>query len=135
MHRDGARFGTISSSYEYYLEWKDPYPTEIKELGDNPNPQQLLIEGLLKPQHFLDIIQNFTVFEVDNGKTIKKVARYQQHRAVLKTVERLKKPGDRKEKGGIIWHTQGSGKSLTMVFLTRKIRRRKKNTFGCLFTA
>ncbi len=122
-HRDGARVGTISSSYEYYLEWKDPFPTKISELGDNPNPQQLLIEGLLKPKQFLDIIQNFTIFEVEDGRTIKKIARYQQFRAVQKTLNRLKTPGDRKQKGGVIWHTQGSGKSLTMVFLTQKIRR------------
>ena len=122
-HRDGARVGTISSSYDYYLEWKDPYPTNIKELGEAPNSQQLLIEGLLKPQKFLDIIQNFTIFEVEEGRTIKKIARYQQFRAVHKTIKRLKAPGNRKQKGGVIWHTQGSGKSLTMVFLTQKIRR------------
>ena len=122
-HRDGARVGTISSPHEYYLEWKDPYPTKKEELGDNPYSQQILIEGLLKPQKFLDIIQNFIIFEVEEGRTIKKIARYQQFRAVQKTISRLKSPGDRKQKGGVIWHTQGSGKSLTMVFLTQKIRR------------
>lgn len=120
--RDGARVGTISSSVEHYLEWKDPYPSKKEDLGE-PNAQQLLIQGLLKPQNFLDIIQNFTIYETSSGRTIKKVARYQQFRAVHKTIERLKAPGDRKSKGGIIWHTQGSGKSLTMVFLTQKIRR------------
>ncbi len=123
IHRDGARVGTISSSYEYYLEWKDPFPTEKSELGANPSSQQILIEGLLKPKQFLDIIQNFTIFEIEDGRTIKKIARYQQFRAVQKTIARLKSSGDRKQKGGVIWHTQGSGKSLTMVFLTQKIRR------------
>lgn len=122
-HRDGARFGTISSSPEHYLEWKDPYPLDQKELGDAPTAQQVLIQGLLAPKNFLDLIRNFTVFETEGGRTVKKVARYQQFRAVQKTVARLKAPGDRKSKGGVIWHTQGSGKSLTMVFLTRKIRR------------
>ncbi|MCP9903157.1 type I restriction endonuclease subunit R [Cyanobium sp. BA5m-10] len=122
-HRDGARVGTISSPVEYYLEWKDPYPTDAKELGSPANAQQLLIQGLLKPQNFLDIIQNFTLYETESGRTIKKIARYQQFRAVQKTIERLKAPGERKSKGGVIWHTQGSGKSLTMVFLTQKIRR------------
>ena len=119
----GARVGTISSPVQHYLEWKDPYPSKKEDLGAEPNSQQLLIQGLLKPQNFLDIIQNFTVFETDEGRTIKKIARYQQFRAVHKTIERLKAPGDRKSKGGIIWHTQGSGKSLTMVFLAQKIRR------------
>jgi len=122
-YRDGARVGTISSPVEYYLEWKDPYPLEAKELGAPPTAQQLLIQGLLAPQNFLDIIQNFTIYETESGRTIKKIARYQQFRAVQKTIERLKAPGERKSKGGVIWHTQGSGKSLTMVFLTQKIRR------------
>ena len=122
-YRDGARVGTISSPVEYYLEWKDPYPLEAKELGATPTAQQLLIQGLLAPQNFLDIIQNFTIYETESGRTIKKIARYQQFRAVQKTIERLKAPGERKSKGGVIWHTQGSGKSLTMVFLTQKIRR------------
>ena len=121
--RDGARVGTISSPVEYYLEWKDPYPTDAKELGSPANAQQLLIQGLLNPATFLDIIQNFTIYETDSGRTIKKIARYQQFRAVQKTIERLRASGDRKSKGGVIWHTQGSGKSLTMVFLTQKIRR------------
>ena len=121
--RDGARVGTISSPVEYYLEWKDPYPTDAKDLGSPANAQQLLIQGLLNPETFLDIIQNFTLYETDSGRTIKKIARYQQFRAVQKTIERLRAPGDRKSKGGVIWHTQGSGKSLTMVFLTQKIRR------------
>ena len=122
-HRDGARVGTISSPVEYYLEWKDPYPLESKDLGESPTAQQLLIQGLLTPKNFLDIVQNFTIYEPDSGRLIKKIARYQQFRAVQKTIERLKAPGDRRSKGGVIWHTQGSGKSLTMVFLTQKIRR------------
>lgn len=122
-HRDGARVGTISSPVEYYLEWKDPYPLTHQDLGEEPAPQTLLIQGLLHPQNFLDIIQNFTIFETDGGRTIKKIARYQQFRAVQKTIKRLKSLGNRKTKGGVIWHTQGSGKSLTMVFLTQKIRR------------
>ncbi len=122
-HRDGARVGTISSLAEHYLEWKDPYPLTKEDVGKNATPQNLLIQGLLHPRNFLDIIQNFTVFETDSGRTIKKIARYQQFRAVHKTLKRLKTKGSRKNKGGVIWHTQGSGKSLTMVFLTLKIRR------------
>ena len=73
--------------------------------------------------NFLDLIQNFTVFEPVDGKIIKKIARYQQFRAVHKSCERIKFGTDTKSKSGVIWHTQGSGKSLTMVFLTLKIRR------------
>ncbi|QPN64479.1 type I restriction endonuclease subunit R [Synechococcus sp. CBW1004] len=122
-HRDGARVGTISSHMEHFLEWKDPYPLKRSDLGENPTSQSLLIQGVLHPKNFLDIIQNFTVYEIESGRTIKKIARYQQFRAVQKTIERLKTAGTRMTKGGVIWHTQGSGKSLTMVFLVLKIRR------------
>ena len=61
-HRDGARVGTISSPVEYYLEWIDPYPLESKDLDEAPTPQQLLIQGLLTPKNFLDIVQNITVY-------------------------------------------------------------------------
>jgi len=89
----------------------------------NVTPQQRLITGMLSPSNFLDIIQNFVVYETGDGKVIKKVARYQQFRAVNKVIERLKNGKDRKERSGIVWHTQGSGKSLTMVMLAIKMRR------------
>ncbi len=79
--------------------------------------------GLFSKTNFLDVLQNFTVFEPVDGRIIKKIPRYQQFRAVHKTIERLKKGETPKEKSGVIWHTQGSGKSLTMVFLTIKMRR------------
>lgn len=85
--------------------------------------QQRLIAGIFSPASFLDILQNFILFEPVEGKLIKKVARYQQYRAVNKVIERLKTGQDRKEKSGVVWHTQGSGKSLTMVMLAVKMRR------------
>jgi len=130
-HRDEARVGTISSRMEHYLEWKDPYPfTSEQVLANNqtvgevkPDSQQVLIAGLFSKANFLDMVQNFTVFEPTDGRVLKKIARYQQFRAVHKTMARIKSGKTRKERGGVIWHTQGSGKSLTMVFLTVKMRR------------
>jgi len=119
-HRDKARVGTISSRMEHYLEWKDAYPLEV---DDSLSSQEVLISGLFNQKNFLDIIQNFTVFEPVDGKVIKKIARYQQFRAVHKTIERIKTGSTKKERGGVVWHTQGSGKSLTMVFLAVKMRR------------
>ena len=78
---------------------------------------------MFKKENFLKLIRNFIVFEAVDGKVIKKFARYQQYRAVQKTIERVKTGSSRPDKGGIIWHTQGSGKSLTMVFLVMSIRR------------
>ena len=122
-HRDKARVGTITSRMEHFLEWKDPYPLKVDEVGENPQSQDVLIAGMFSKTNFLDLIQNFTVFEPVDGRTVKKIARYQQFRAVHKSIERIKAGTDRKSKSGVIWHTQGSGKSLTMVFLTLKIRR------------
>ena len=122
-HRDKARVGTITSRMEHYLEWKDPYPTKLEEIDAGEGSQDILIAGLFNRENFLDIIQNFTVFEPVDGRIIKKIPRYQQFRAVHKTIERLKTGKTKYEKSGVIWHTQGSGKSLTMVFLAVKMRR------------
>lgn len=122
-HRDKARVGTITSRMEHYLEWKDPYPLTIEQVGAAEASQDVLIAGLFTKANFLDILQNFTVFEPVDGRIIKKIPRYQQFRAVHKTIERIKSGKTQKDKSGVIWHTQGSGKSLTMVFLTIKMRR------------
>ncbi|WP_216644730.1 type I restriction endonuclease subunit R [Candidatus Thiodictyon syntrophicum] len=96
--------------------------------GPGLQSQQLLVAGMLRPAHLLDLIRNFTVFQQVDGRTRKVVARYQQCRAVHKAIARLLAGRSRMqgvvldERGGIIWHTQGSGKSLTMVFLVRKMR-------------
>ena len=100
----------------------------MRETGVNLRSQQILVAGMLRPAHLLDLIRNFTVFQQVDGKTRKVVARYQQFRAIHKAVSRLQEGRTRKqgatrdERGGIIWHTQGSGKSLSMVFLVRKMR-------------
>jgi type I restriction enzyme R subunit len=90
--------------------------------------QQTLVAGMLRPARVLDLIRNFTVFQQVDGRTRKVVAHYQQFRAVQKAVARLQEGRTRAqgavrdERGGIVWHTQGSGKSLSMVFLVRKMR-------------
>jgi type I restriction enzyme R subunit len=122
--RDQAKVGTISSGGQHYGDWKDAYPFTDDELGgSDTTAQQRLLAGLFNKASFLDIIQNFIIFEPIEGKLIKKVARYQQFRAVNKVIERLKTGETRKDKSGIVWHTQGSGKSLTMVMLAVKMRR------------
>ena len=122
-HRYKAGFGSITSRKEHFLEWKDPYPLTVEEVGAAEGSQEVLIAGLFSKTNFLDIMQNFTVFEPVDGRILKKIPRYQQFRAVHKTIERIKSGKNRKEKSGVIWHTQGSGKSLTMVFLSIKMRR------------
>lgn len=128
-----ARVGTISASYEHYLEWKDTSPVPMSKVAEDLgtkslSSQQVLVAGMLRPAHLLDIVRNFTLFQQADGTTIKIVTRYQQFRAVHEAIRRLstgktrEQHGTTDQRGGIIWHTQGSGKSLTMVFLVRKMR-------------
>lgn len=120
-----ALVGSVTSGYQHYLEWKDIYPEKYKDfetLGDEPNSQETLIQGMLIPETLLDIVRNFTLYTNTGGKTIKIIPRYQQYRAVNKAIERMKEGKSPQERSGVIWHTQGSGKSLTMVFLIKKMR-------------
>jgi len=131
--RQEARVAAVGAGYQHFMEWKDtsPVPTReaAKALGKaRLNSQQTLIAGMLRKAHLLDIIRNFILFDQVDGKEVKIICRYQQFRAVHKAISRLRtgktraETGDTDQRGGIIWHTQGSGKSLTMVFLVRKMR-------------
>ncbi|PLK49337.1 type I restriction endonuclease subunit R [Uliginosibacterium sp. TH139] len=134
---DEARVGCVGAAFEHYAQWKtvvgpDGSGSEIEvaqALGKAAlSEQERLIAGMLAPAHLLDVLQNFMLFMQAGGQTIKTVCRYQQYRAVNRAIVRLKagktrlQHGESDQRGGIIWHTQGSGKSLTMVFLVRKMR-------------
>lgn len=134
---DEARVGCIGAGFEHYAHWKtvvgpDGSGSELETaqaLGKGRlNDQERLVAGLLAPAHLLDVVRNFMLFMQAGAQTIKTVCRYQQYRAVNRAIARLKsgqtrlQHGEHDQRGGIIWHTQGSGKSLTMVFLVRKMR-------------
>ena len=126
--RNECKFGTITTHTEkYFYRWADPYPRTIDELehgASGPNDQQRLVAGMLDPRNLLDLIRTFTLFSTnDKGQTIKIVGRYQQFRAVKLAVKRLLDGKTPRERSGIIWHTQGSGKSLTMMFMVREMYR------------
>ena len=126
--RQQAKFGTISTHTEkYFYRWADPYPRNVEELdhgSGSPNDQQRLVAGMLDKQNLLDLIRTFTLFSTnDSGQTIKIVGRYQQFRAVKLAVKRLLEGNTPRQRSGIIWHTQGSGKSLTMMFMVRELYR------------
>lgn len=124
LNKYHAYVGTISSQYNHYVEWKDPYPFKKNAVQDVENSSQnIFIQGMLEKHNLIDLMRNFLLFEPDDGRIIKKVCRYQQFRAVNKAIERMVKGKNAIERGGVVWHTQGSGKSLTMVFLARKLRR------------
>lgn len=127
-----ARVGTIGATAEHYLEWKDTSPVASADVArtlgvEKLRSQHTLVAGLLRPVHLLDVVRNFTLVGEAAGRKIKIVARYQQFRTVHEAIRRLRTGRTRAqagtdERGGIVWHTQGSGKSLTMVFLVRKMR-------------
>ncbi len=132
---DRARLGTLTSDAEHYQPWRDPYPTTHDELAQRlakhpkaVTAQDVLAGAVLDPYRLLDIVHNFVTFMQVDGRTVKIAPRYQQYRAVTRAVERLHtgktraQDGYADRRGGIVWHTQGSGKSLTMTFLVRKLR-------------
>lgn len=123
----GARAGVVGAEEKFYAKWKDPWPmvaTDLQDLvGRDPTGQDRLIAGKLEHQNLLDLIHNFVVFEATGDKRVKKMARDYQFRAVHKTLLRLEEHlGDAGRSGGVIHHTQGSGKSLTMLFLAMKLK-------------
>ena len=119
-----ARCGTISADFDFYLNWKDIFPEEYAD-GINIDPairQEILIKGMFNHEMLIDIFRNFTLFTHKDDGIVKIICRYQQYRAVGKMLRKLENGTDWKSRSGVIWHTQGSGKSLTMVFLVRKMR-------------
>src|SRR5664280_1611026 len=129
--RQICRYSSITGEFEHFIEWKDPYPFKLSAIAlegseASPSSQHLFVQGVLAKGNFLDIVQSFIIFQDGaKGKLIKVLPRYQQYRTVLKIIERLKSTRSPAEKGGIVWHTQGSGKSLTMMMLVRKMYRDK----------
>ena len=126
--RQQAKFGTITThSEKHFYRWTDPYPRTVNDLdhgAGSPNDQQRLVAGMMDKDNLLDLIRTFTLFSTnDKGQTIKIVGRYQQFRAVKLAVKRLLEGRNPRERSGIIWHTQGSGKSLTMMFMVREMYR------------
>ncbi|MCS6627913.1 type I restriction endonuclease subunit R [Roseibacterium beibuensis] len=111
-------YGATDAKAEFYAPWPDPWPRSRDEFADDLSKD---LWCLLEPSRLLDLLAHFVVFESDpdTGRRIKKVCRYQQFRAVNKAVERV---AEGSKKKGLIWHTQGSGKSLTMVFLALKLK-------------
>jgi type I restriction enzyme, R subunit len=126
--RNQAKFGTLTTRIEkYFYRWADPYPRTLEDLdhgSSSPNDQHRLVAGMLDRINLLEILRNFTLFSTnEKGETIKIVGRYQQFRAVRKAIDRLISKTTPRERSGIIWHTQGSGKSLTMMFMVRAMYR------------
>ena len=122
LNRRQGLYGAILTKPAFYARYRLE-ATELAEvaalLGSEPAEQEQLLWALFEPSRFLELVAHFVLFETRDGKTVKKLPRYQQWRAVRKTVRRLTSATPL---GGVIWHTQGSGKSLTMALLARLLR-------------
>ena len=126
-----AKTGTISAGFTRFMSWKSS--DGKSEASKLISQVETMITGMLNPVTLLDLIRNFIVYEkstkedsktgITTIETVKKLAAYHQYYAVNKAVERTTKASaeDGDKKGGVVWHTQGSGKSLSMVFYTGKI--------------
>ena len=115
-----ARVGTLQSDINHYARWAEPYPfsaEDVKKMNGRYREQEILIAGLLSKQNLLSHLKNFVIYQTVNNKKTKKIARHQQFRAVTKSASRIRNTTDIKDRGGVIWHTQGSGKSLSMLWL------------------
>ncbi|MFZ2220844.1 MAG: type I restriction endonuclease [Rhodoferax sp.] len=119
--REGL-YGAILTKPAFYARYRleeAELAAAASVLGADPSEQDRLLWALFEPSRFLELITHFILFETREGKTVKKLPRYQQWRAVRKAITRLTAA---KPLGGVVWHTQGSGKSLTMALLARMLR-------------
>ena len=122
-----ASYAAMGAPENAYFEWKSVAPYSDDDVRERfcaeAQGQAQLIVGMLAPATLLDILRDFVVYEPEQGRVIKKLPRYQQYRAVKSAMGRILSETKPEERGGVVWHTQGSGKSLTMLWLATKIRR------------
>ena len=121
----GAKMGSFSAGYEHYAPWKTIDGRAV--VSDRPQ-LEVLIRGAFEPSRFLDLVQNFIVFSDEPAGIIKRVTKYHQYwavnAAIESTIEASSPTGDRR--GGVVWHTQGSGKSFEMLCYAAKAMRSKE---------
>lgn len=121
-------YATTGSAAQFWCKWHERFPNKTAEqeylqrlsemVGDREvTPQDEYLYNLCRPERLLELMYHFTIYDAG----IKKLARYQQFFTVKETVERVKVIEAGHRNGGVVWHTQGSGKSLTMVMLAQKI--------------
>lgn len=119
-----AQAGTLTSTKEWFLPWKS---TDGKSVAPKTIPQlQTLLEGMFKKETLLDIIQYFVTYSKDKKQTIKLLAGYHQYFATNKAIKTTIKAINTNRKAGVIWHTQGSGKSFTLAFYTGKLQQQEE---------
>jgi type I restriction enzyme R subunit len=124
-----AQYGSLTSSKEHFYRWKRLDEDDAEPAADLPL-LPILLRGMLDRQRLLDIVENFILFDASEGQTQKILARNHQYLGVNRVIDRLTSDDPKVQAEvasgqlGVFWHTQGSGKSYSMVFLTEKIHRR-----------
>ncbi len=122
-----ARMGSLSANAERYMQWRTIDGLSLDPLGQF-NELETMIRGVFAPAYLLDYLRFFVLFE-DDGTLVKKIAGYHQFHAVRSAIQQVvaaSRPevaGSRKGKGGVVWHTQGSGKSITMTCFAARVMR------------
>ena len=114
-----AKVGTLGSKYEFFHEWK-----RLKEDEEGSVALETMLRGICNKQTFMDLFENFILYDHSGGRTAKILARNHQYLGVNEAVEVYKQRKLRNGRLGVFWHTQGSGKSYSMLFLAQKIRRK-----------
>lgn len=114
-----AKVGTLGSKWEFFHEWK-----RLKEEDAGSVELPTMLRGICKKENFLDLLENFILYDHSGGSTVKILARNHQYLGVNQAVGMYRRREEMKGKLGVFWHTQGSGKSYSMLFLAQKIRRK-----------
>lgn len=114
-----AKVGTLGSKYEFFHEWK-----RLAEAERGSVALETMLRGICKKENFLDLLENFILYDKSGGHTAKILARNHQYLGVNEAVKAYAERKLNNGKLGVFWHTQGSGKSYSMVFLAQKIRRK-----------
>ena len=114
-----ARVGTIDSKWEFFHEWK-----RLNEIEAGNIELPTMLKGICKKENFLDLLENFILYDHSDGRTVKILSRNHQYLGVNQAVEMYRNREYTNGKLGVFWHTQGSGKSYSMLFLAQKIRRK-----------
>jgi type I restriction enzyme R subunit len=122
-----AKIGSITSRFEHFHEWK-----RLAEEEPGLVDMQTLLKGICDKRNFMDMVENFIVFDDSSGQTVKIIARNHQVLGVNRAIDAVLKREGRQGRLGVFWHTQGAGKSYSMVFFTRKVHRKLGGNFTFL---
>ncbi len=122
-----AKIGSITSRWEHFHEWK-----RLAEEEPGVVDMETLLKGVCDKRNFMDLVENFILFDESFGETRKILARNHQFLGVNRAVEAVRKRKTRDGKLGVFWHTQGAGKSYSMVIFTRKVHRKLGGNFTFL---